>query len=185
MRHATADRIAEAVRIEGINLKIDKHILSTAARKILSDCPCCQQSNKNASKRKKYKVAPDLKPFNTIHFDLIPLPQVKDPPKRPLDDYVPPQRNRHILLGVDEATRYGLGFAIPTKKEEDVARAFYNIEQRIREIQIKALNTDAVFAAEMGYSWDAVRDRGKCIFRHYHGDEGNEFVIKTLVYLIL
>ena len=182
--HASADRLAEAVRIEGIDLKISKHILSAASRKILADCPCCQQANKNSTKRKKYKVAPDLKPFNTMHFDLVPLPQVKDPPHRPLDDYVPPQRNRHILLGVDEATRYSLGFAIPTKKEEDIARAFYNIEQRVREIQIKALNTDAVFAEEAGYSWDAVRDRGKCIFRHYHGDEGNEFVSNTLAYVI-
>lgn len=182
--HASVDRIIEAINLGALTTKIDAKILRAAAKTIVIQCPSCQQANKNAIPRQKFKLAPDLKPFNTMHFDLIPLPQVKNPPKRPLDDFIPPQRNRYILLGVDEKTKYAVGHPIPTKKEADVATAFYNCESTVRAIMIKALNTDSTSAALLGYTWDAVRDRGKCVFRHFHGDSGNEFVANTLTYQI-
>lgn len=182
--HAPVDRIIEAINLGALTTKIDAKILRAAAKTIVIDCPSCQQANKNALPRMKFKTAPDLKPFNSMHFDLIPLPQVKDPPKRPLDDFIPPQRNRYILLGIDEQTRYAVGHAIPTKKEEDIATAFYNCEATVRAIMTKALNADSKSAALLGYTWDAVRDRGKCVFRHFHGDGGNEFVANTLTYQI-
>lgn len=187
--HAPADRILEAVNQGGLivlnSAEARKRLNTQArlAREIIRGCPACKQASKNASRRSKGKTASDVKPFTTLHFDLIPMPRVTNPEHLPLDTLMPSLINNHILLAIDEATRYCIAVAVRTKKAEDIAAAFCRIDTYIREIMTKALTINETVATRLGYSWDAVRDRGKCIFRLFHADAGEEFISNTLRYL--
>jgi len=93
------------------------------------ECPHCVSANFKVKPRARRKLGKDLLPFEIAHTDLIPVRaagQGKEAFKNrePLDPFVPHPGYAHLLLVVDEATRYTLTAPCRDKSADEVAKAY-------------------------------------------------------------
>ncbi len=141
-------------------------------------CPSCARSLPHLKNKNRRRTPFDIKPFEILHLDLQPMGSGKEggPAEMPLDECVPAANleEGYVLLAVCQATRYTLCAGVISKNHKNLAYAWFEIDDQIREIQSAALDKDGEFAAAQGYSRERVADRSRSIVPRVFYDSSNE-----------
>ena len=196
--HPSSRRLGIAIHQGSIRIpEVERHMMSRDGRRIpppLSrivtalrayECPHCVGAGFKASPRAKRKLGKDLLPFQVAHADLIPVRAAGRSRealrnKEPLDPFVPHPGFAHLLLVVDEATRYTLVAPCEDKSADAVANAFLNIDESIRWLMRTAREYDRAFAELKGYTAERIDDKSRSVIPHLHSDNGTEFLFGIL-----
>ena len=186
--HASPRRLAQAIHQGSIIIpEVERCLTGPAGRRppplqhlvdALSryQCPTCAKVTFRASPRNARKVGKDIRPFDVVHMDTIPLFHKEATDTKPLDPFLPDDPGGHLLLAVDEATRYTLTAFCENKTAPVVAAAFLELDNAIRHLMSTAREYNRVFADAMGYTRERIDDESRSIIRHVHSDNGTEFL---------
>lgn len=183
--HVGSQRLAETLETPGEEPIPDLADLSPedrarALRAIRAyRCPACQRARGNKKKRNRLRLPDDVKPFELVHIDLIPTGSAssREPVTTPLDACTPHAQENvgHILLAVDQRTRYTMAHFCPSKRAVDVANAWFALDGEVRDIMEQARLRNKEFAEAAGYTEERIRDRKRSIIPNVISDGGGEF----------
>ena len=185
--HVGSQRLANTLETPGEEPMVDLADLSAEDRKraLLAirayQCPACARSRSNKKKRNKVRLPDDVLPFEVVHIDLIPTgsPTSRaDPMASPLDactPHVARERSGHVLLAVCQRTRYTMAHFCPSKRQADVANAWFALDSEVRDIMEQARLRNKEFAEASGYTEARIRDRKRSIIPNVVSDGGGEF----------
>ena len=196
--HPSATRLAHAIHNGSIIIpELERHMRSPDGsrsppplNRIVSalrayQCPHCASASLRANARAPRKLGKDVLPWQVAHADLVPVRAAgrdretfKD--SEPLDPFVPHPGYAHLLLVVDEATRYTLVAPCKNKSAPEVAQAFLDIDESIRWLMRTARERDRAFAESMGYTAERIDDKSRSVIPHLHSDNGNELMFGIL-----
>ena len=186
--HASPRRLAQAIHQGSIIIPdVEKHMQTPTGRRppplqnlvdafSKHECETCAKNIFRASRRAARKMGKDIRPFDIVHMDTIPLHHKKPGDTKPMDPFLPDDPGGHLLLAVDEATRYTLTAFCADKTAQTVAAAFIELDNAIRHIMNAAREYNRNFADTMGYTQERIDDESKSIIRHVHSDNGTEFL---------
>ena len=177
--HASPQRLFNSVKSGAVRLpagiRMPKDFVELCR---LSQCTHCQRANPTREPRVWRRLANDIKPFQTMHVDLKPVPRLTAGAPLTagiLDPYLPRCPHAHVLVAVCEVTRLTIMVPTNSKKKDDIAQAVFELDTQVRKLMVKALEHDSEAAHRLGYSWDKIRDTTTCIIPHFHADCGQEF----------
>ena len=97
-------------------------------------------------------------------------------PTKPLDEALPEPKAKHMLLAVDECTRYAIAIPCTAKDNETYKNAFCELDTLLRNIMRKAREVNPAFADAHGYTQARIDDTEVTVIRHVHSDNANEFL---------
>ena len=180
--HQPLGRIVESVRLGGIVL--DKKVSDSVLRDLVNvghSCSDCLRSNSHHRRHPKFKVAPDVKPMEMIHCDIIMLPNLNPGHGSEMDCWFPCRKSKYIMLFVDQASRYAWALPMKDKTAKSVAEVCLALDQQQRDLANSAKLMSASFAEIQGYTDQRIRDRTTCFFRHLHSDTDSAITSKGTV----
>jgi len=183
--HASPKRLAEAIASGSLLVPEIRDKDSPASKRLLAtlatlECPeCAGGATPRLPRVHPRRVANDLLPWQIVHFDTIPMSDSDArsiQPTKPLDDFLPDPTAKHMLLAVDECTRYALTVPCTAKDNATYCAAFCELDTNLRCIMRKAREVNPAFADANGYTQARIDDTATAVIRHVHSDNANEFL---------